>query len=210
LQEGFSLENCETKRWWRVAHAACYLLGGTLFSVATSIFQSAADAQSAEEAKVLGNDSAIIYVVGALGLVIVDWLEYVTYVNDVPLRNCLLCSLVGSGLYLVGSIGFLSGPHAVTPLIGILGFLVGSVCIMGSKAWRVHRILATEHGERRGLLAGVEAQAFVGAFLFLVGICVYWVDPTYSMVLDLWSYGSGMFLSAGISVIFTYHPSFSK
>jgi len=148
----------------------------------------------------------------------VDIQEWLTFMGPV-LRTNILLSATGSLLYVVGSVGFFPSVAAVSPLIGVWGFVLGSAFIAWSQLWKTHRIGGGEHeggdegaGFRLASLrtpdaftaAGVELSAGVGALCFLVGTLMYdvllyhdAVGKGMTTVLWIWVAGSVWFFQGG-------------
>jgi hypothetical protein len=201
---------------WRTAHAAFFLVGGLAFVLGTAYLYVPNYALSS----VL---SGWLYVVGSLGFLAVDVLEFFTFID---IRTNIALSICGSTLYVIGSIGFVPVVYAVSPLFGIWGFIAGSLFIAVSECWKMYRIgcLAPE---KQPLLSavgdgsihantpqfacrnfwrdanqwtafGTECFAFLGAFFFLVGTLLFQqltdsTGPAYTWVVHLWEIGSCAF-----------------
>ncbi len=198
---------------WRTAHAVCFLLGGLSFVLGTTYlyFPSALSALL----------SAWLYVVGSLGFLGVDVLEFFTFTE---IRANIALSICGSTLYVIGSIGFLPSVIAVSPLYGIWGFIVGSLFIAVSQCWKMYRIGCvvpeeqpllpvvgdgSAHAPRfscgnfvrdanQWTAFGTECFAFWGAFFFLIGTLLFqqltdFTGPAYMWVVHLWEIGSCAF-----------------
>ena len=192
------------RMWWRFTHALGFASGGLLFTIGTLLYYLAIqDAGDAKEVAFLGDETAWMYVIGSFGFLYVDVLEFFTFVDEPWLRTNIACSMVGSTFYVIGSAGFLPKPYAWNPLVGILGFIAGSLMIGCSQAWKLCRILrsSTTTGAGNGIdeeqqqqeveepttsrnarsdainAACVEGGACVGGFAFLIGTIVYWAGP---------------------------------
>lgn len=197
---------------WRVTHASGFAIGGLTFIAGTLIlFLPATDANNLA--------SAVLYIVGSLGFLYVDLLEFATY-TDCPLRGNILMSAAGSLLYVLGSAGFLPSVTGATSVpVGIAGFIAGSAAIGVSQIWKSCRI-ATDDDDGRPRLAtllgsadaataaAVESSAGAGAWLFFVGTVMLAFGPSagpwYTAVLVVWLLGSGFF-SAGAAVLTWRH-----
>jgi hypothetical protein len=155
----------------------------------------------------------------------VDVQEFSTFTDDVILRINIFCSIIGSFSYLVGSAGFLPKIYNWSPLVGIIGFIIGSAVIMCSQAWKLVRILRSPDKEgvapeiasvHRRNAACVEGGAMVGGFGFLIGTAFFWKGPiqyedeclvtctNYEIVLAFWVLGSIGFFIAGLSVAYRH------
>ena len=88
--------------------------------------------------------SALLYICGSFGFLLVDVMEFFTFTEDKLLRLNILMSVSGSTAYVIGSVGFLPLVSAITPSFGIWGFIIGSVLIGVSQLWKTHRIGSAE------------------------------------------------------------------
>ncbi|CAE8618122.1 unnamed protein product [Polarella glacialis] len=89
-------------------------------------------------------------------------------------------SMVGSALNIIGSIGFLPNVMAISPLLGILGFIGGSLAIGVSQAWKVVRISGDGgicSSKDNFTAACVEGGACLGAWGFFFGTLLFWIWP---------------------------------
>lgn len=134
---------------WRLAHllgfctgAGSFLLSGVLLFTAmhdkerliedgsTSTSDSEDGSAAGAELIMLELQSAWLCIVGSLAFCFVDVQELVAFAKTSRRASSAL-SLLGSVGYVVGAVGHLDAIFAITPLIGILGFLIGasiSVC----------------------------------------------------------------------------------
>jgi len=195
---------------WKVVHALWFAGGGACFVAGTAILFWPAWAES-------GTASAVCYTVGSACFLAVDSLEFVTYTQESKwVRINIMCSWVGSMLYLVGSVGFLPAVYDWDDQVGIQGFILGSFAIGMSELWKTHRIGSDEIGFSMNVLlgswdkmtqAGVEMGACIGAWCFFVGTIIYWhslnsqntpVAPDYRVVLWIWLIGSCFFTAGGV------------
>jgi hypothetical protein len=151
-------------------------------------------------------DSALLYIIGSLGFLAVDVMEFFTFTEDKLIRLNISISMSGSAAYVVGSVGFLPAVYALSPSIGIWGFIVGSVLIGVSQLWKTHRIGSSEGQFSLPVLwgsldaltqVGVELNAGLGAWSFFVGTVIYLHGPdagaTLQLVLQIWIVGSIFF-----------------
>ena len=197
-------------RWWRVAHATGFAIGGITFILGTAVlFAPSTDASNIA--------SAALYTAGSLGFLAVDLLELATY-TGFALRVNISMSATGSLLYVIGSVGFFPLIIDMTTLVGIGGFIAGSAAIGISQVWKTYRIslgedgrptLATVLGSVDAMTAaGVESNAGAGAWLFFVGTVVLAVGPTsgawYIVVLAVWMAGS-IFFTLGAAFLAWRH-----
>ena len=116
--------------------------------------------------------------------------------------------------YVVGSAGFLPVVDAWSPLVGILGFVLGSAFIGGSELWKLHRISRGadgSFGSRDAATATcVEGGACAGGWGFFFGTLLYWayydalVGAPYMAVLALWLVGSTAFTFGGLSLAYRH------
>lgn len=189
--------SCSERIWWRVLHFLAFATGGTTFIGGTAVlYQNAAFM------------SAVLYIVGSCGFLLVDLMELVTFTDSpAPLRVNISMSAVGSTLYVIGSAGFLPDVFAQSPNLGAIGFIAGSAVIGLSQTWKVARLARDEQSKTCSLhnlfisrdvftAAGVEASAGCGAYFFLVGTALYAAAYPFALVLALWDLGS-IFFTAG-------------
>ncbi|KAG2497603.1 hypothetical protein HYH03_004347 [Edaphochlamys debaryana] len=195
VHKGFHPES----RAWKLLHALAFVLGGTTFISGTvALFFPGYDTLS-----------ALLYTIGSCGFLSVDVQEFLTFEGAV-LRANIAMSLVGSSLYVVGSVGFFPSVFAWSPLIGIWGFILGSAVIGISQAIKTYRIGATNTDgafSLRHLItdtdartsAGVETGACLGAWCFFFGTCLFnrgpleGPDSVMQTVLWTWVAGSCFF-----------------
>lgn len=107
--------------WWRVLHWCGFCIGGITFLIGTLLYYPAIydDAHHNDAGVVtLGVATAWLYTIGSAGFLFVDVQEFFTFTDNAILRINILCSLIGSFFYLVGSAGFLPVFYNWTPLIG--------------------------------------------------------------------------------------------
>ena len=214
--------------WWRLLHYGGFCVGGITFLIGTVLYYPAIH-DTAQ-----GNDSGVVtlsvitawlYTIGSAGFLFVDVQEFITFTDDVILRINISCSMIGSFFYLVGSAGFLPIFYNWCPLIGIIGFLAGSLFIGCSQTWKLVRILRIpdEVGVAPAIAslqrlnaACVEGGAMVGGFSFLIGTSFFWKGPVegdteclvtcnnYELVLALWVLGSLAFTFGGLSLAYRH------
>lgn len=183
---------------WRAVHALGFATGGITFILGTGAYWL-------PQTPLVGNAAAILYIVGSLGFLSVDVLEFFTF-TECPLRLNISLSAIGSTAYVVGSAGFLPAVMGWSPAIGIWGFIVGSAFIFVSQCWKVARFATPapspedEEEERHwgcakrwcarwpslrtvfasadtATATGVEFGACLGALGFLVGTGMFeWDD----------------------------------
>ena len=190
---------------WQTFHALFFATGGTTFIAGTSVLYFPSWSNSALW-------SAILYIVGSLGFLAVDLQEFWTYADPV-LRFNIALSASGSLLYVIGSLGFLPVVFAESPIIGLAGFIGGSVLIGISQLWKVYRYATTRDlsWEQRGTAIGVELSAGMGAWLFFIGTVVYALSSNASpqpselvRILDVWIAGS-IFFTIGAAFLTFRH-----
>ena len=159
-----------------LGHWGAFFLGGSTFIAGTTVlfFPDIPQYMSI---------SAALYTVGSLGFLMVDVMEFFTFTDDLWLRTNIACSMSGSLAYVIGSIGFFPSIYEQTSEIGIWGFILGSLLIGLWQLWILHRIgtdsprqlqakfkVSNLCGGLEPLTAfGVEFNACLGAWLFLVG-----------------------------------------
>lgn len=113
---------------WKLFHVIFFLTWGLCFLAGTTFFYFPDMPESSFY-------SAVFYIVGSCGFLAVDTQEILTSTSDPWLRTNMMCSWVGSLLYVIGSAGFLPDVYAVTDQIGIQGFIWGSLFIGSSQFW---------------------------------------------------------------------------
>jgi hypothetical protein len=213
---------------WRFCHYTGYVFGAFAFLIGSILYYPIINFVSG------GNDGGVakfsvtaawMYTIGSAGFVFVDGQEFFTFYDDVELRVNVLCSVIGSTLYLIGSIGFFPDIYISKPLIGILGFLIGSVFNGFSQLWKLVRVLSCPDDAgvtlnvaraRRLNAVYVEAGGMVGGFSFLIGTAFFWKGPiegetgcfvtcrSYEFVLAFWVLGSVAFSFAALSLAYRH------
>jgi len=201
----------DEQRWWRATHAFGFMLGGTTFWVGTILYYYP---EAAALGLDQGNISGWLYVIGSSGFLYVDVLEFFTYTTDKWLRLNISMSATGSLLYLIGSAGFIPKLYAMTSLVGIWGFILGSFAIAVSQTWKVYRINQGEGGiigsKDNFTAACVEGGACLGACGFFFGTILYnsiqdnLVGDPWMQVLAMWMFGSTLFTCGGLSLTFRH------
>ena len=116
--------------------------------------------------------------------------------------------------YIIGSVGFLPSVYAWSPLVGILGFILGSFFIGSSQIWKVVRIAQGADGNCGSADARaatcVEGGACVGGWGFFFGTIVYWIaeddlaGTVWMAVLAMWIAGSTAFTFGGLSLAYRH------
>lgn len=190
--------------WWRIVHVAGGLLGGIAFIVGTAIFYYPSWLQGPLVA-------AVLYIFGSFAFFCVDILDFFTFERDIWVRVNICLSVLGCFLKVFGSIGFLPVIYDVTPLIGMYGFLIGSLCICCSSVWRCLRILRGPKGtcanRNTAATLAVECCAGFGAFCFFLGTAMFIEGPLegtwYLEILDIWIVGSCSFTTG--SLLLSWH-----
>lgn len=214
--------------WWRILHYFGFCLGGITFTIGTLLYYPAVYDTSkgdTNDVVTLSVITAWLYTIGSAGFLFVDVQEFFTFTDDIILRINISCSMIGSLFYLIGSAGFLPLIYNWQPLIGIIGFMAGSLFIGCSQTWKLVRILRSPDevgvshevsSTRRINAACVEGGAMVGGFSFLVGTSFYWKGPiegdttclvtcnNYELVLALWVLGSFAFTFGGLSLAYRH------
>lgn len=155
---------------WRAFHAFSFCLGGITFLIGTGLYYPAiyfaglgtteADATVAA----LYVTTAWLYTIGSMGFLSVDVQEFYTFTEDPWLRFNIFCSAFGSTLYVIGSAGFLPQLWALSPMIGIGGFIGGSAAIGGSQTWKLYRILSTHEAPYKA--STINAACVEGGMLY--------------------------------------------
>ena len=198
-----------TTMWWRVLHGVAFFIGGSTFIVGSALFFF----PSVPNYLFI---SAVFYIVGSFGFLFVDLQEFFTYRdNSNLLRTNISLSATGSLFYVIGSVGFLPSVYDTTAMVGIWGFILGSAFIFGSQSWKVTRIIREDLAEtdesgakRTGFTSlrncsktaiGVEADAGLGALMFLIGTVMYLVNLeagsvlVFDIIIWIWILGSIFF-----------------
>ena len=230
----------EDQTWWRVTHAGAFILGGVTFWIGTWLYYDPADSLGDLDQAQL---SAWLYIIGSIGFLYVDVEEFFTFTDDYWLRVNIACSVTGSTLvraranplsvtraltsvsgrardplrspqYIIGSVGFLPSVYAWSPLVGILGFILGSFFIGSSQIWKVVRIAQGADGNCGSADARaatcVEGGACVGGWGFFFGTIVYWIaeddlaGTVWMAVLAMWIAGSTAFTFGGLSLAYRH------
>jgi hypothetical protein len=152
--------------------------------------------------------SAALYTIGSICFLSVDVKDFFSSAENVSIRINHICSMMGSTLYLIGSIGFFPAIYNVTDSVGIWGFILGSLFVGSSQLWKTYRIGTAENGKfsasnlinktDRFTQAGVELNAGIGAWCFFIGTVMYLHGPLegafFSAIIMIWIAGSCFFL----------------
>lgn len=203
---------------WRALHVFFFFMGGITFIAGSTCYLYPTWDQS-------GLAAAILYIIGSVGFLGVDVLEWFTYASPTRLRVNISCSVVGSSWYVIGSAGFLPSVAAVYPNLGPWGFILGSFFIGSSQLWKVIRA-ACDGGDDGQLLTtfhpknwiasldavtqvGVELDAGLGGWFFFFSTLMYQygnsADPQYfNLIARLWIAGS-VFFSMGSLFLWYRH-----
>eukprot|EP00339_Tiarina_fusa_P014672 CAMPEP_0117005958 /NCGR_PEP_ID=MMETSP0472-20121206/6359_1 /TAXON_ID=693140 ORGANISM="Tiarina fusus, Strain LIS" /NCGR_SAMPLE_ID=MMETSP0472 /ASSEMBLY_ACC=CAM_ASM_000603 /LENGTH=219 /DNA_ID=CAMNT_0004707289 /DNA_START=1527 /DNA_END=2183 /DNA_ORIENTATION=+ len=184
-----SLPAVYERTWWKMIHAVSFMVGGITFILGTlCLFPE-------DYNWTLGFQlSASLYVIGSVGFLTVDVLEFFTFTSPKLLRLNISFSATGSFFYVLGSIGFIPKLDVAMSL-GVWGFILGSFCIGSSQIWKVIRI-SKESNEPshsfsvRSLFQDkntftammVEAGAGAGAWCFFVGTIIDYTGPEVGSV----------------------------
>lgn len=196
----------ELNPWWQCAHATSFAIGGTSFIAGTIALYYPGWGPSAWV-------SALLYTVGSLGFLSVDLQEFWTYTTDPMLRTNIALSATGSFLYVVGSVGFFPHVFSKTPVVGLLGFIGGSALIGISQLWKTARYMSTRGTPcaERCTAIGVELNAGIGAWCFLVGTALFAAAPgvaptgdTLLVILGVWEAGSVFFTLGAVFLAFRH------
>lgn len=203
-----------TTKAWRLFHGINFFIGGSTFIIGTILYFFPDMPQAFYY-------SALLYIIGSLGFLFVDMLEFFTYTdNGNLLRMNISLSMAGSAFYVIGSCGFLPSVYEANHYLGPWGFIIGSALIFMSQSWKVIRILREDQFESSQLDAlgkssgwrplsrcaktaiGVEADAGLGALMFLIGTIMYVAcEPSGSyltFILLLWILGSVFFTTGSL------------
>lgn len=207
---------------WRGLHAGAFCLGGIFFLIGTLLYYPVMYLTYLQEDGVV-DDMLVwigwLYTIGSCGFLFVDVQEFFTFTDDLTLRINISCSAFGSTLYIIGSAGFLPSIWALTPYIGLYGFLGGSLAIGCSQTWKLYRILSTHSYPYKSSTinaALVEGGAMIGGFCFLIGTSMFYHGPVegdvgcevtcfnYNALMFLWSMGSSFFTLGGLSLAYRH------
>ncbi|KAJ1618808.1 hypothetical protein T492DRAFT_1090174, partial [Pavlovales sp. CCMP2436] len=182
----------QDKAAWQAVRSGCFMLGGVTFLFGTTCYYYPSWAEGAAV-------SAWLYTVGSFSFLGVDALELITYVRthlqERWLHRNIALSCLGSLLYVIGSYGFVPWLAAAQPLVGILGFVLGSAAIGTSQLWKTVRIARdysravrvdyyvlepSQSWAASANAIGVELSAGLGGWSFFFGTLVYagggWAD----------------------------------
>ena len=183
------------KKWWRVTHFLGFFTGGATFIFGTLCYYFPAWTEGAL-------DAGILYTLGSLGFLYVDFLEFFTFTDNFWVRANISMSIIGSTFYVIGSVGFIPMIFNTSMTCGLLGFIFGSACIGASQTWKLLR-LSREDGGLFGSVdtatqVGVEGGAMIGGFCFLIGTSMFAsgqpVEGTwFQAILAIWEAGSVAF-----------------
>jgi len=161
---------------WRFCHALGFCNGGFFFLIGTCLYYPMMYLVYSDASAETINDLAVwigwLYTIGSCGFLFVDIQEFFTFTDDVMLRVNILCSAFGSTLYVIGSAGFLPSIWAITPLIGILGFIGGSLAIGLSQTWKLYRILSSHKPPYKG--STMNAAFVEGECIWYLLLVVHW------------------------------------
>ncbi|GGU37884.1 YrhK family protein [Nocardioides albus] len=211
----FEHVNRATTYAWRVVHGLSFLVGGTTFIVGTVLYFY-------PQMENVYLYSGILYIIGSLGFLLVDLLEFFTYTDDRGLRINIALSMSGSAAYVIGSYGFLPSVYESNKNLGPWGFIIGSALIFASQSWKVARIVRGEADQGRGEAVaplvgrrfgfrlrscaktglGVEANAAVGGLMFFIGTVMYVArvpeGAYFTSIILLWLLGSLFFTTGSL------------
>ncbi len=195
---------------WMLLHWSGFFIGGFTFLIGTSLYFHPSWEYGARW-------SAGLYTLGSIGFLTVDVMEFFTFTENPIIRANMLCSIIGSLLYVIGSIGFFPEIYNDTDVIGIWGFILGSFFIGSSQLWKTYRIGKGKGASFRfsNLIAdvdactqvGVELNAGLGGWYFFVGTIMYTrgtEGPWYLHVLYVWTAGSLFFLLGSFSLAYRH------
>lgn len=186
---------------WRLQHVLGFLTGGTTFIAGTALLYPV------QQTALLASLSAALYTLGSLGFLFVDVQEFFSFTSPTLLRGNILLSATGSLLYVLGSIGFFPVVFNASEVLGVWGFILGSLLIGVSQLFKLVRIGWRESGfhpvhlvESKDSVSacGVEGGACLGAWFFFAGTLLLLLSPgAFGSVLLLWSLGSVFFTLGG-------------
>jgi hypothetical protein len=194
---------------WRLQHVLGFLTGGTTFIAGTALLYPV------QQTVLLASLSAALYTLGSLGFLFVDVQEFFSYTSPILLRGNILLSATGSLLYVLGSIGFFPIVFNASEVLGVWGFILGSLLIGVSQLFKLVRIGWRESGgfhpvhlvESKDSVSacGVEGGACLGAWFFFAGTLLLLLSPgAFGSVLLLWSLGSVSFTMGGACLAFRH------
>ena len=157
--------------------------------------------------------SAAIYTMGSIGVFMSDIMEFYSVAHPQMLKLMVWWSVVGSLMYVFGSIGFFPEVYNQTPMLGIWGFLLGSFFVGCSHYWKAFQIgvnkcdrfqISKLYTEFDTLVDfGAELSAGLGGSCFFIGMAMYlcstlqddFEGPWNLATFYIWNAGSYLFLS---------------
>eukprot|EP01041_Mallomonas_annulata_P003270 gene3270-6473_t len=195
---------------WQSIHFLGFFTGGTTFILGTSCYYYPDWAAG-------GWIAGWLYIIGSIGFLSVDVLEFFTFTEEFWLRLNISMSAFGSSLYIAGSVGFLPSIFDVSETLGTMGFIFGSLFIGLSQCWKVHRIGSNSSNFKFSSLisskdlftqTGVEASAGLGAWCFFIGTIMFVQGPLegswYESILFLWMCGSTFFTMGSLFLFYRH------
>lgn len=121
---------------WRLWHSINYMIGGVGFLIGSALLFPFFN-----NVKIASPLSAWLYTIGSLTFLLADITEWTHFFKE----NCpylryvinFFLSVIGSGLYLIGSALFL--PQINQSQLGFKYFIYGSCFVMVSQTWKLAR-----------------------------------------------------------------------
>lgn len=186
---------------WRAFHSISFVTGGVSFIIGTALLFPSPSTY------LLSLLSAIIYTIGSVGFLAVDIQEFFTFTDDNLLRLNISISATGSLAYVIGSLGYIPSIESDYPLLGIVGFILGSLLIFCSQLWKLCRIGWPFKNKDTLTASLVEGGACLGGLFFLIGSVLVVLIPNNDAnvwVLVLWLIGSISFTIGGFSLSYRH------
>ena len=187
--------------YWRAFHSMSFVTGGVSFIIGTALLFPSPSTY------LLSLLSAIIYTIGSVGFLAVDIQEFFTFTDDNLLRLNISISATGSLAYVIGSLGYIPSIESDYPLLGIVGFIIGSLLIFCSQLWKLYRIGWPFKNKDTLTASLVEGGACLGGLFFLIGSVLVELIPNNDAtlwVLVLWLIGSISFTIGGFSLSYRH------
>ena len=175
---------------------------------ASIVFCAATAVLYYQRTDIIENVSASLYAIGSLGFLVVDVVDFCTFTTCFVRSNIIL-NLIGNVCYVIGSIGFFPLIYNDTTGIGIWAWILGSVFVGVSAAWKCLRILrkTTLLPQETFTEFCAEFGPCIGAWCFFLGTGVMVVPASpdqHKIVLDLWISGSVFFTIGACFLVYRF------